>query len=309
MAKRNCSAAAAGLILCLAGLALAPSAPATFPGKNGKIAFVHTERGGLPEVYTMRPDGSHELHRANGLAPAFSPSGRKVLFSRRGTNYLSTIRVNGTRRHRIPHTSRGFGGSFAPGGKKIVFSRARRNNIDTDLYTIRIDGSHRKRLPQGRYGLDPQFSPNGRWIVFRKGGGLCHICLVRPNGTGLRTVTDHTTGAIDDYSPDFSPNGRRIVFTRETDRDDGQPTSGIYTIRKDGTHLRRVFEAANNNVDHEVFIGDPVFSPDGRKIAFSRRKRFWTYKRIYTIRPDGTHLRRLSQGPGSHERLSWGVRR
>jgi Tol biopolymer transport system component len=295
------AAAAAGLAVCLGALVLAPSASATFPGKNGKIAFVHTVRGGLPEVYTMRPDGSHERHLANGLAPAFSPSGRKVLFSRRGTNHLYTIRANATRLRRIPHTSRGFGGSFAPSGKKIVFTRARRNNIDTDLYTIRLDGSHRKRLPHGA-GDDPQFSPNGRWIVFHKGGGLCHICLIRPNGTRPRSLTDHMAEPVDDYSPDFSPNGRRIVFTRETDPLDGPRKWAIYTIRKDGTHLKRVYEATNE------IIEDPVFSPDGRKIAFSRREFFWKYRRIYTIRPDGSHLRRLSHGPGGHEQLSWGVR-
>ena len=281
-------------------LALAPSALATFPGKNAMIAFVHTERGGLPEVYTMRPDGSHERHLANGQVPAFSPSGRKVLFAKRGTNDLYTIRANGTRRHRIPHTSRSIVGSFAPSGKKIVFSRARRNYIDSDLYKIRIDGSHRKRLPHARYGDDPQFSPNGRWIVFHKGGGLCHICLIRPDGTDQRSLTAHSGEPVDDSSPDFSPDGRKIAFTRETDPGDGRRKWGIYTIRKDGTHLKRVYEATNEIID------DPVFSPDGRNIAFSRREFFWTYSRIYTIRPDGSHLKRLSHGPGGHEQLSWG---
>ena len=79
---------------------------------------------------------------------------------------------------------------------------------------------------------------------------------------------------------------------------------GIYTIRRDGTHLKRVYQATSEA------IGDPVFSPDGRKIAFSRREYFWKYSRIYTVRPDGSHLRRLSRGSGGSPRAaSWGVRR
>jgi Tol biopolymer transport system component len=282
-------------------LALAPSALATFPGKNGRIAFVHTERGGLREVYKMRADGSHQRHLANGYAPAFSPSGRKVLFKRRGSDYpsdyLYTIRANGTRLRRIPHTKRSFEGSFAPSGKRIVFSGWPHNQYGRFfLYTVRIDGSHRKRIPHSQNAGGPQFSPNGRWIVFGSGRGLG---LIQPDGTHRRPLTALNGEPIADRSPDFSPGSRRIVFTRET------PTKwGIYTIRKDGTHLRRVYEVLRTN----GVIADPVFSPDGRKIAFSRRESSWDYRRVYSIRPDGSHLRRLSQGLGGHEQLSWGVR-
>jgi TolB protein len=166
---------------------------------------------------------------------------------------------------------------------------------------MRVDGSHRRRITHFTGASGPQFSPNGKWIVFQL-GGPCDICLIRANGTHLRSLTDNSGDRdVFDHSPDFSPNGRRIVFTRETDRLDEPPKDGIYSTRLDGTHLKPLYEASS-----EV-IGDPVFSPDGRKVAFSRRSFFWTYKRIYTIRPDGSHLRRLSHGPGGHEQLSWGV--
>jgi TolB protein len=296
-------AAATGLALCLCALVLAPSAPATFPGKNGKIAFAYTTRGGLSNahIHTMRRDGSHERRVARGRRPAFSPSGRKILFRARSRNRgpgLYTIRANGTHRRRIPNTGRGFQGSFAPGGKKIVFSRvARHRHENFDLYTIRTDGSHRRRITRLHGASRAQFSPNGRWIVFDFAGD---ICLIRPNGTHLRTLTDDSGGAVSDHSPDFSPNGRKVVFTRER-----HPIYGkaIYSIRLDGTRLKSVYEASSET------IGDPVFSPDGRKIALSRRSYSWSYKRIYTIRPDGSHMRRLSHGPGGYHELSWGTRR
>ncbi|MEK6271059.1 MAG: hypothetical protein AABM42_00190 [Actinomycetota bacterium] len=281
---------------------LAPPAPATFPGKNGKIAFEHKVRGGLSEVYTMRRDGSHERRLAPGEVPAFSPSGRKVLFSPRHENSLYTIRANGTRLRRIPHTSRSWDGGFAPSGKKIVFTRSARHDFaSSDLYTIRLDGSHRKRITRSGEAGGASFSPNGRWIVFNFGRS-CYICLIRLNGTGLRALTDHSGTGVRDGGPHFSPNGRRVVFTRVTDDDVGPERWGVYTIRLDGTHLRRVYERTN-----EVIRGG-VFSPDGRKIVFTRREYFWKYSRIYTIKPDGSRLRRLSHGRGHHEWLSWGVR-
>ena len=241
----------------------------------------------------MRRDGSHERRLAPGDSPAFSPSGRKVLFLPRRSRSLHTIRANGTRLRRIPHTSRGIRGSFAPGGKKIVFDRFTRNFHNAHIYTIHTDGSHRKRIIQNAGW--PQFSPNGRWIVFTNGD----ICLVRPNGTGRRCLTDHSGTPVTDYSPGFSPGGRTIVFARQT----GRRKAGIYSIRLDGTGLRRLYETTN-----EV-IRDPAFSPEGRKIVFSRRESFWRYTRFYTIWRDGSHLRRLSHGPGGHEKPSWGVRR
>jgi Tol biopolymer transport system component len=292
------------LALCLCALVLAPSAPATFPGQNGKIAFVHTKRGELGSIYTMRRDGSHE-RRIVGIAeaPAYSANGRKLLFvdSRNSQPYsLYMSRADGSKRRRIPHTRHASDGSFAPSGRRVAFTRFRPPYDESHIYTVRVDGSGRRRLTRGAGGSAPAFSPNGKWIAFRK---LCEIGLMRANGRRQRLLTDsgRCETSPDFSSPAFSPSGRKIVFGRY---ERGAPRrSGIYTIMKDGTHLKPVYEATN-----EV-IGDPVFSPDGRKIAFSRRSFSWTYKRIYTIRPDGSHLRRLSHSSAGHEQLSWAVRR
>jgi Tol biopolymer transport system component len=127
---------------------------------------------------------------------------------------------------------------------------------------------------------------------------------MRANGSGTRLLTDgvgHT-----DEAPDFSPDGRRIVFRRS---DWYEFRHGIYMIRKDGTHLRRVYEAT------DIRVSDPVFSPNGRKIAFARWRRREPggtvhHAKLYTMRLDGTHLRRLSQNNDArrHSKPSWGVR-
>jgi hypothetical protein len=57
---------------------------ATFPGANGKIAFV-SDRDGNQEIYVMNPDGSGVTRLTNNAAhdvyPAWSPDGSKIAFT------------------------------------------------------------------------------------------------------------------------------------------------------------------------------------------------------------------------------------
>src|SRR5580704_14486671 len=67
-------------------LAAAP-AWATFPGNNGRIAFVANRGAGSWHLYTMNPDGSDIVQITNlpptffePLFPSFSPDGQKIVF-------------------------------------------------------------------------------------------------------------------------------------------------------------------------------------------------------------------------------------
>ena len=105
----------------------------------------------------------------------------------------------------------------------------------------------------------------------------------------LRQITDYPGK---EYSPDWSPSGHRIVFYGYT------PTKGlgIFTIRPDGTDRQLVIQDAR----------DPVWSPDGRKIAFTRDGH------AYTVNPDGSGVTEVPGPPkedGLSESLpSWGPR-
>jgi Tol biopolymer transport system component len=61
-----------------------------------------------------------------------------------------------------------------------------------------------------------------------------------------------------DYAAAWSPTGRDIAFTRYHRRD----LSSVYVVRSDGTRLRRVHVSRGE-------AGGPVWSPDGRLLAFS----------------------------------------
>ncbi|GAA0397293.1 amidohydrolase family protein [Streptomyces luteireticuli] len=118
----------------------------------------------------------------------------------------------------------------------------------------------------------PVHSPDGRLLAVAayRGGGF-HIWTLRPDGSGLRQLTD---GPWDDRGPAWSPDGTRIAFASERD---GDPVTGspyrIWTVDVRTGALTRITglpgqEGPEQGGAWEDF--DPVWSPDGKRLLFVR---------------------------------------
>jgi hypothetical protein len=70
-------AAAVAVACAVALLVVSEKAGATFPGKNGRIAYAGWNRGKDFEIYTINPDGSGKTqlthNNTDDLDPAYSP--------------------------------------------------------------------------------------------------------------------------------------------------------------------------------------------------------------------------------------------
>jgi Tol biopolymer transport system component len=97
--------------------------------------------------------------------------------------------------------------------------------------------------------------------------------------------------------PVWSPDGRRISFLRHHWDDNGRRSTDVYVMNADGSGLRKLTDALDPSRD-----GNPILSPDWRKIAFWRnpcdavRGTCKGNSTIYVMNADGSGKHRLARG-------------
>src|SRR5262245_60368790 len=89
--KRKSKFLIAFAVALAVGLLSAAVSSATFPvGTDGKIAFRQIDAGGNSDIWVMNPDGRGRRDLTNSPdpvdedSPAFSPTGREIVFHRSG---------------------------------------------------------------------------------------------------------------------------------------------------------------------------------------------------------------------------------
>ena len=129
---------------------------------------------------------------------------------------------------------------------------------------------HGPWVPFVTVDADPDWSPDGKLIAFASSRWYGGICLIRPDGTGLRQIFRGNASNVD-----WSPDGRWIAF---------QGGDGIYVIRRHGGRPKRILRGKRFTL--------PAWSPNGRELAIVADEPDLT-EAIYAVRPDGTGLHRL----------------
>ncbi len=109
---------------------------------------------------------------------------------------------------------------------------------------------------------------NGR-IAFRryfdKDNTTGAIFVMAPDGTGSRQLTRPPRGFLD-QTEDWSPNGSLIVFQRCS----ATTPCAIYTVKADGTRLKRLSWAPGTGGKLLSDDQAPTFTSDGRHVVFTR---------------------------------------
>jgi Tol biopolymer transport system component len=186
----------------------------------------------------------------------------------------------------------------------VLYGRENARTGQARWFTANVDGSDVHDL--GITATCARWLPGGTQILITNDAAFSPDHPLRPaivsaDGSHLRPLEATKDRSFNLGCGDVSPDGRSIVLEGFTD--DGSQ-NGIYVVRaSDGGGLRVVSESAPGES-----IGDPIFSPDGRHIAFFRTKAGVSPQgagAIFTVDVDGSHLRRITPWGGAFMDQGW----
>ncbi len=251
-------------------MAVSPApASATFPAKNGLIAF-QAITGDGNQLFTVRRNG-HDLRQiTNGpgeaTTPDWSPDGQRLAYSLNECT-IALVRANGTGRHVIPSQTPPDGCEtdpvFTPDGGHLVFERYDPVTNDDAIWIMNLDGNGRRRIGTGPGGAaTPEVSPDGQTVSFLSftPDNLTALFAVSIGGGDARQITPTLYGIT--YKHDWAPDGSRLVMSDNADNPN-RPVNMV-TIRPDGTGLR--YLTSLRTPDRGAFAGG--YSPDGKWIVY-----------------------------------------
>jgi Tol biopolymer transport system component len=247
---------------------------------------------------------------------SWSPDGSHVVFGRRVTTPAVAVRKMFSRNPQYELSLTSLLPAFSPSGKQFVT-----NNFGglSTLSVTTVETGHSEPIYQdkNRNILAGQWSPDGARIIFGLGkfeaffDGFhseflkpdgrpesgAQVAMINADGTAFRELTALTTnaGPVNSAFPSFSPDGKRFVYR---------------VFSKEGNGLRIMnLETGAVTTLTKAYDNFPLWSPKGDLIMFARLSDGaylpgGAYD-IYTIRPDGTALNRLTNGHGNDAHMGW----
>ena len=239
---------------------------------------------------------------------AWSPDGRRVAFHRRLTAPPTTWLKTFSRNPQYELTLTGILPSFSPSGDRFVMTGRPTSTLGATLQIAATGANAADVLYQdkNRNVMAPSWSPGGDKIIFGIGvynlffnffnglvlepadrtEGGAQIAMINTDGTGFHEVT---SGASNSGFPSMAPDGKRFVY-----RSFGPDGQGLRIMNLETNAVTTLTEGYDNF---------PLWSPRGDLIMFSRQAQ-GAYE-IYTIKPDGTGVKRLTFAKGNEAHQGW----
>ncbi|WP_120502998.1 Tol-Pal system beta propeller repeat protein TolB [Sulfitobacter mediterraneus] len=227
------------------------------------------------------------------LAPRFSPTGDRVLYTSYETGFPRIYVLDvGSVQRRVLESADGtmsFAPRFSPSGQTVVFSISQGGN--TDIYSMDIASGQSVRLTNTpAIETAPSYSPDGGRVVFESDRSGTQQLYIMPATGGEATRISFGEGRYG--TPVWSPRGDLIAFTKQNK---GRFHIGV--MRTDGSEERLLTAS---------FLDEgPTWAPNGRVLMFARETQGASgSSTLYSVDVSGRNLRPVRTPEGGSD-PSW----
>ncbi len=202
-------------------------------------------------------------------SPVWSPESKTIAFlsSRSGGSQVYLLSLEGGEARRLTNLSTGADlVKWSPDGKTIAFTSSVYPDCKDDDCNKKRDEEKEKNKVKAHVADHLLYRHWTHWNEGKRG----HLFVIPADGSAA--PRDLTPGADYDVPPDerggssdinFSPDSKEICFTAVTDKMEAISTNGdLFTVPVAGGEIQRITK------QQPGFDGEPVYSPDGKYIAY-----------------------------------------
>jgi len=264
--------------------------PPALPSTGGSRTAFASSRDGNFEVYVMNADGTDQSRITRdstpSLDPVWSPGEKRLAYVSLPRPSSAAVRSalvitdpSGAARHTlVTAAGRITDVSWSPDGSRLAYDVSTSDGATAVWTVVAATGGAQEAASNARF---PRWSPTGRHVAYVTSvGGVAEIQAATP--TGGSPVTLVHAAAIQGF--DWSPDDRYLVNSATS------PAGGLslYVFSLATGQVRAITSGKWADVD-------PVWSADGRRIAFARVRLLHHHlaqsAQICVINADGTGFR------------------
>jgi len=226
---------------------------------------------GISNIWIVSTSGGDPIQVTQGgrdNSPAWSPDGKTIAFlsARDGNSQVYLLSMQGGEAKKLTQLSTGADlFHWSPDGKTIAFTSSVYVDCKDDPCNAKRDEEKEKSKVKARIYDHLLYRHWDHWSE----GKRSHLFVMPADGSAA--AKDLTPGADYDVPPEerggpgdfnFSPDSKEICFTAVTDKVEAISTNGdLFLVPVAGGEPKRI-------TTQPGFDGNPVYSPDGRTIAY-----------------------------------------